>query len=66
MSARFLEELVLRRTGELLHRLFRPASEIEDADLARKIRAKVNALNLRSVQIAGALTLLFVIAPEFF
>ena len=38
--------------------------QIEDATLAAKLRAKVNAFNLQSAKVVGVLVLLFVIVPE--
>lgn len=37
---------------------------IEDADLATRLRAKVNAFNLQSAGVVGAATLAFVALPE--
>ena len=38
---------------------------IESADLAAKLRAKVNAFNARGAAKAAAITALFVAVPEF-
>lgn len=38
--------------------------KIEDASLASRLRAKVNAFNLKSAVVVGSATLLFVVVPE--
>ena len=38
--------------------------KIEDASLASRLRAKVNAFNLKSAFVVGSATLLFVVVPE--